>query len=73
MRKRRAIRVMGLGFCSAIATNDAASAPISLPIWDEGRLDASLPHPRAVIPITAYRQAKAETGAGIITYLEGAN
>jgi cytochrome c len=31
MRKRRAILVMGLEFCSAIAVVDAASAQISLP------------------------------------------
>src|ERR1700730_14250174 len=31
MRKRRAILVMGLGFCSATSTVDAASAQISLP------------------------------------------
>ena len=31
MRKRRAILVMGLEFCSAIAAVDAASAQISLP------------------------------------------
>jgi cytochrome c len=31
MRKPRAILVMGLGFCSAISTVDAASAQISLP------------------------------------------
>ncbi len=66
---------MGLGFCSAIATADAASAQISLPIWDEGRLDVWLTNPQAVIPgaIMAYRQAKAETGAAIITYLKGLN
>jgi cytochrome c len=31
MRKRRAILVIGLGFCSAVSTVDAASAQISLP------------------------------------------
>jgi cytochrome c len=31
MRKRRAILVIGLGFCSAISTVDAALAQISLP------------------------------------------
>jgi cytochrome c len=124
---------MGLGFCSAIATVDAASAQISLPsakspdgaalfkqqcatchttnlsdaprqgpplvdiigrqagkvegfhyspgltqagfTWDEGRLDAWLTDPQAVIPgaVMAYRQAKAETRAAIITYLKGLN
>jgi cytochrome c len=133
MRKRCAILVMGLGFGSAIATVDAASAQISLPTtkspdgaalfkqqcatchttnpsdaprqrpplvqiigrragkvegfhyspglaqagfsWDEGRLDAWLTDPQAVIPgaIMAYRQAKAETRAAIITYLKGLN
>jgi cytochrome c len=133
MRKRRAILVMGLGFCSAISTVDAASAQISLPAakspdgaalfkqqcatchttglsdvprqgpplvqiigrqagkvegfhyspglaqagftWDEGRLDAWLTNPQAVIPgaIMTYREAKAETRAAIIAYLKGLN
>jgi cytochrome c len=133
MRKRRAILVIGLGFCSAISTAGAASAQISLPsakspdgaalfkqqcatchttnlsdalrqgpplvqiigqqagkaegfhyspglaqagfTWDEGRLDAWLTNPQAVIPdaIMTYRQAKAETRAAIITYLKGLN
>src|SRR6266436_807600 len=40
-------------------------------IWDEGRLDAWLTNPKAVIPgaIMTYRQTKAETRAAIITYL----
>src|SRR6202790_4701947 len=43
--------------------------------WDEGRLDAWLTNPQAVIPgaIMAYRQARAETRAAIITYLRGLN
>ncbi|MDB5552586.1 MAG: cyc1 [Rhizobium sp.] len=43
--------------------------------WDEGRLDAWLANPQAVIPgaIMAYRQAKADTRAAIITYLKGLN
>jgi cytochrome c len=43
--------------------------------WDEGRLDAWLTDPQAVIPgaIMPYRQAKAETRAAIITYLKGLN
>jgi cytochrome c len=43
--------------------------------WDEGRLDAWLTDPQAVIPgaIMTYRQAKAETRAAIITYLKGLN
>jgi cytochrome c len=133
MRKRRAILVMGLGFCSAISTVDTASAQIALPAtkppdgaalfkqqcatchttnvsdiprqgpplvqiiggqagkvegfhyspglaragftWDEARLDAWLTDPQAVVPgaIMAYRQAKAETRAAIITYLKGLN
>jgi cytochrome c len=124
---------MGLGFCSAISTVDAASAQISLPAakspdgaalfkqqcatchttslsdaprqgpplvqiigrqagkvegfhyspglaqagftWDEGRLDAWLTNPQAVIPgaIMTYREAKAETRAAIIAYLKGLN
>jgi cytochrome c len=124
---------MGLGFCSAISTVDAASAQISLPAakspdgaalfkqqcatchttslsdvprqgpplvqiigrqagkvegfhyspglaqagftWDEGRLNAWLTNPQAVIPgaIMTYREAKAETRAAIIAYLKGLN
>jgi cytochrome c len=144
---------MGLGFCSAIATVDAASAQISLPAaksfdgaalfkqqcatchttslsdaprqgpplvqilgrpagkvegfhyspgldspgldspgldspgldspglaqagfsWDEGRLDAWLTDPQALISDAnmTYRQAKAETRAAIIAYLKGLN
>jgi cytochrome c len=43
--------------------------------WDEGRLDAWLADPQAVIPgaIMIYRQKKAETRAAIITYLKGLN
>src|ERR1700687_9780 len=133
MRKRRAVFAMGLGFCSAIVTVEAASAQMPLPatkspdgaalfkqqcatchttnlsdaprqgpplvdiigrqagkvegfhyspgfaqagfIWDEGRLDAWLADPQAVIPgaVMAYRQARAETRAAIITYLKGLN
>jgi cytochrome c len=41
--------------------------------WDEGSLDAWLTNPQAVVPgaIMPYRQAKAETRAGIIAYLKG--
>src|ERR1700676_1726605 len=133
MRKRRAILVMGLGFCSAISTVDAASAQMPSPAikppdgaalfkqqcatchstnppdvprqgpplvqiigrqagkvegfhyssglaqagftWDEARLDAWLTDPQAVIPgaIMAYRQARPETRAAIITYLRVLN
>lgn len=43
--------------------------------WDEARLDAWLTNPQAVIPdaVMAYRQAKPETRAAIITYLKGLN
>lgn len=43
--------------------------------WDEGRLDAWLTNPQAVIPgaVMTYRQPKAETRAAIITYLKGLN
>src|SRR5258708_4592731 len=41
--------------------------------WDDSRLDAWLANPQAVIPdaVMAYRQAKPETRAAIITYLKG--
>ena len=44
-------------------------------VWDEGRLDAWLTNPQAVIPgaVMTYRQPKAETRAAIITYLKGLN
>lgn len=124
---------MGLGFCSAIAVAEVASAQLSLPAakspdgaalfkqqcatchttnltdptrqgpplvqiigrragkaegfhysvglaqadfsWDEGRLDAWLTNPQAVVPdaIMTYRQAKPETRTAIITYLKGLN
>jgi len=62
---------MGLGFCSAISTVEAASGFT----WDEGRLDAWLTDPQAVIPdaIMTYRQTRAETRAAIIAYLKGLN
>ncbi|WP_100176511.1 c-type cytochrome [Bradyrhizobium nitroreducens] len=43
--------------------------------WDEARLDAWLTNPQAVIPgvVMAYRQAKPETRAAIITYLKELN
>jgi cytochrome c len=43
--------------------------------WDEGRLDAWLTNPQAVVPdaIMPYRQANAATRAVIITYLKGLN
>ncbi|WP_375314834.1 c-type cytochrome [Bradyrhizobium sp. A5] len=43
--------------------------------WDETKLDVWLTNPQAVIPgvVMAYRQAKAETRAAIITYLKELN
>ncbi len=43
--------------------------------WDDGKLDAWLANPQAVIPgaIMAYRQAKPEVRAAIITYLKELN
>jgi cytochrome c len=130
---KRAVLVMGLVFCSAMATVEGASAQLSLPAakpvdgaalfkqqcgtchttslsdaqrqgpplvqiigrpagkfegfhyspglaqagftWDEPRLDAWLTNPQAVIPdaVMAYRQARPETRAAIITYLKGLN
>lgn len=42
-------------------------------VWDESKLDAWLTNPQAVIPgaVMAYRQAKPEVRAAIITYLKG--
>jgi len=42
-------------------------------VWDEARLDAWLTNPQAVIAdaFMAYRQAKPETRAAIISYLKG--
>jgi cytochrome c len=44
-------------------------------VWDEGKLDAWLTNPQAVIPgaVMAYRQPKPETRAAIIAYLGGLN
>lgn len=44
-------------------------------VWDETKLDAYLTNPQATVPgsIMAYRQAKAETRAAIITYLKELN
>jgi cytochrome c len=43
--------------------------------WNEATLDAWLTNPQAVIPdaFMAYRQAKPETRAAIISYLKGLN
>lgn len=44
-------------------------------VWDDGKLDAWLTNPQAVIPgaIMAYRQARPEVRAAIITYLKDLN
>jgi cytochrome c len=44
-------------------------------VWDEGKLDAWLTDPQAVIPgaFMTYRQPKAETRAAIIGYLRELN
>jgi cytochrome c len=86
MRKRRAILVMGLGFCSAISTVGQHAGKVDgfhySPglaeagfTWDENTLDARLTSPQAVIPgaIMAYRQSKPEARAATITYLMGLN
>jgi cytochrome c len=64
---RQAGKVEGFHYSPGLARADFA--------WDEGSLDAWLANPQAVIPgaIMAYRQAKAETRAAIITYLKGSN
>jgi cytochrome c len=64
---RRAGKVEGFHYSPALAQAGFT--------WDEGRLDAWLADPQAVIPgaIMTYRQTKAETRAAIITYLKGLN
>lgn len=64
---RQAGKVEGFHYSPSLARADFA--------WDEGRLDAWLTNPEAVIPgaVMAYRQTKAETRAAIITYLKGSN
>ena len=44
-------------------------------VWDEARLDAWLTNPQEMIPgaVMAYRQAKPETRAAVITYLKELN
>ena len=44
-------------------------------VWDDGKLDAYLANPQAVIPgtVMAYRQGKADTRAAIIAYLKELN
>jgi cytochrome c len=61
---RRAGTVEGFHYSPGFAKADFT--------WDETRLDAWLTNPQAVIPgaVMAYRQAKPEVRAAIITYLK---
>ncbi len=64
---RTAGKVEGFHYSDGLANADFT--------WDESRLDAWLANPQAVIPgvVMAYRQAKPETRAAIITYLKELN
>ncbi len=64
---RQAGTFEGFHYSPGFATADFA--------WDDGKLDAWLTNPQAVIPgaIMAYRQAKPEVRAAIITYLKELN
>lgn len=64
---RAAGKVEGFHFSDGLAKADFT--------WDEARLDAWLANPQAVVPgvIMAYRQARPETRAAIITYLKELN
>ncbi|OKO68797.1 cytochrome C [Bradyrhizobium sp. AS23.2] len=64
---RPAGKIEGFRYSEGLAKADFA--------WDEVRLDAWLTNPQAVIPgvVMAYRQAKPETRAAIITYLKEQN
>lgn len=64
---RAAGKVEGFHYSDGLAKADFT--------WDEARLDAWLANPQAVIPgvIMAYRQARPETRAAIITYLKELN
>ena len=64
---RAAGRIEGFHYSDGLAKADFT--------WDEARLDAWLANPQAVIPgvIMAYRQARPETRAAIITYLKELN
>jgi cytochrome c len=133
MTKLRAIRAIGLGFCSALFVVNMAGAQMPLPaatpadgatlfrqqcgtchttnpsepdrqgpslfkivgrpagkadgfhyspgfakadfVWDDDKLDVWLTNPQQIIPgaVMAYRQAKRETRAAIITYLKELN
>jgi cytochrome c len=64
---RPAGKVEGFHYSDGLAKADFA--------WDEARLDSWLTNPQAVVPgvVMAYRQAKPETRAAIITYLKELN
>ncbi|WP_050995318.1 MULTISPECIES: c-type cytochrome [Bradyrhizobium] len=64
---RAAGKVEGFHYSDGLAKADFT--------WDEARLDAWLANPQAVIPgvIMAYRQARPDTRAAIITYLKELN
>jgi cytochrome c len=64
---RKAGKVEGFDYSPGLAHADFS--------WDEGRLDAWLSDPQAVVPgaVMPYRQAKAEIRTAIITYLKELN
>ncbi|WP_061029907.1 c-type cytochrome [Bradyrhizobium sp. CCH5-F6] len=64
---RAAGKVEGFHYSAGLAKADFT--------WDEARLDAWLANPQAVIPgaTMAFRQARPETRAAIITYLKELN
>ncbi|MHB0771569.1 c-type cytochrome [Bradyrhizobium sp. 5.13L] len=64
---RAAGKVEGFHYSDGLAKADFT--------WDESRLNAWLANPQAVIPgaIMAFRQARPETRAAIITYLKELN
>jgi len=61
---RRAGSVDGFHYSAGFAKADF--------VWDDGKLDAWITNPQAVIPgtVMAYKQAKPETRAAIIAYLK---
>jgi cytochrome c len=61
---RRAGSVDGFHYSAGFAKADF--------VWDDAKLDAWITNPQAMIPgaVMAYRQAKPETRAAIITYLK---
>jgi cytochrome c len=61
---RKAGKVDGFQYSPGLAQADFA--------WDEGKLDAWLTDPQAVVPgaVMPYRQPKPETRAAIIAYLK---